>query len=51
MVNSSNKANSVWAGEVVLFITTTLDFFISNLEFCLELGLLNSETEIVTGTA
>ena len=27
----------------------TLDFFISNLGFCLELGLLNSETEIGTG--
>ena len=29
----------------------TLDFFISNLGFCLELGLLNSETEIGTGVA
>ena len=28
-----------------------LDFFISNLGFCLELGLLNSETEIGTGVA
>ena len=26
----------------------TPDFFISNLGFCLELGLLNSETEIGT---
>ena len=26
-------------------------FFISNLGFCLELGLLNSETEIGTGVA
>ena len=30
---------------------TTLYFFISNLGFCLELGLLNSETEIGTGAA
>ena len=30
---------------------TTLDFFISNLGFCLEHGLLNSETEISTGVA
>ena len=29
----------------------TLDFFISNLGFCLELGLLNSEAEIGTGVA
>ena len=29
----------------------TLDFFLSNLGFCLELGLLNSETEIGTGVA
>ena len=29
----------------------TLDFFISNLGLCLELGLLNSETEIGTGVA
>ena len=29
----------------------TLDFFKSNLGFCLELGLLNSETEIGTGVA
>ena len=29
----------------------TLDFFISNLGLCLELGLLNSETEIGTGIA
>ena len=29
----------------------TLDFFISNLGFCLQLGLLNSETEIGTGVA
>ena len=30
---------------------STLDFFISNLGFCLELGLLNSETETGTGFA
>ena len=30
---------------------STLGFFISNLGFCLELGLLNSETEIGTGVA
>ena len=29
----------------------TLDFFISNLGFCLEIELRNSETEIVTGGA
>ena len=29
----------------------TLDFFISNLGFCLELGMLNSETKIGTGVA
>ena len=29
----------------------TLDFFISNLGFCLELRLLSSETEIGTGVA
>ena len=29
----------------------TLDFFISNLGFCLELGLLNSETVIGIGVA
>ena len=29
----------------------TLDFFTSNLGFCLKLGLLNSETEIGTGVA
>ena len=29
----------------------TLDFFISNLGFCTELGLLNSETKIGTGVA
>ena len=29
----------------------TLDFFISNLGFCLEFGLLNSETEIGTEVA
>ena len=28
-----------------------LDFFIRNLGFCLELGLLNSETEIGNGVA
>ena len=28
-----------------------LDFSISNLGFCLELGLLNSETQIGTGVA
>ena len=33
------------------FKGVTLDFFISNLGFCLELGLLNSETEIGTGIA
>ena len=29
----------------------TLYFFISNLEFCLELGSLNSETKTGTGVA
>ena len=29
----------------------TLDFFISNLGFCLELRWLNSKTEIGTGVA
>ena len=29
----------------------TLDFFISKLGFCLELGLLNSETKIGSGVA
>ena len=29
----------------------TLDFFISNLGFCLELGLLNSGAEIGSGVA
>ena len=33
------------------FRGSTLDFFISNLGFCLELGLLNSRTEIGTGVA
>ena len=32
-------------------ILRTLDFFYKNLGFCLELGLLNSETEIGTGVA
>ena len=32
-------------------ISSTLDLFLSNLGFCLELGLLNSETETGTGVA
>ena len=32
-------------------ISSILDLFLSNLGFCLELGLLNSETETGTGVA
>ena len=34
-----------------VLILPTLDFFISNLGFCLELGFLNSEIETGTGVA
>ena len=37
--------------EKRLLSRNTLDFFMSNLGFCPELGLLNSETEIGTGVA
>ena len=33
------------------WLKNTLDFFINNLGFCLELGFLNSETEIGTEVA
>ena len=33
------------------YVQYTRFFLISNLGFCLELGLLNSETEIGTGVA
>ena len=39
----------VKSGNLLSLIT--VDFFISNLGFYLELGLLNSETEFGTGVA
>ena len=57
-VNSWKKSTSVLlkkveilTGGAKLLFHGTLDFFTSNLGFCLELGLLNSETEIGTGVA
>ena len=40
-----------WAALQIKVFQDTLHFFLSNLGFCLELGLLNSETEIGTGVA
>ena len=46
--NELLKTLSCTANKSVPRYTT---FFLSNLGFCLELGLLNSETEIGTGVA
>ena len=45
------KKVEILTGGAKLLFHGAIDFFTSNLGFCLELGLLNSETGIGTGVA
>ena len=49
LVMRTAKAKSMMMMMIIIIIHSI--FFKSNLEFCLELGLLNSETEIGTVVA
>ena len=43
-MSSLQRAVNEYHLPLIKRFTVTLDFFMSNLEFCLELGLLSSET-------
>ena len=45
------KKVEILTGGAKLLFPGTLDFFTNNLGFCVDLGLLNSKTEIGTGVA